>query len=200
MPWLEKATDRRASCRGCKKRFEPGDYRIKVTRSGYMRSVYHRYHITCYSKESSVRPPQCLRGLIGFDTFKELDLEIQQQLMSMYPGIVPHKDRACLSLPKSIDQMTVKQLKTELIKRDLPRKGKKQDLAGTLMEYEDNSTLRTVRSKHLAIGYCRKMEDKKHKMNIPIYLKQIVVDYFGVGIEPKYCKEDQPWWKHSSWP
>lgn len=197
MPSLEAITDQRASralCLECRKRFERSDeFWINHRQPLYFSP--HRYHIECYAK-SKVKC-QCLRQLISPLDFEKLSFDTKQRILAIFPEFVPWQQRPFLNLATPIDQMTMKELGLELRKRDQPRNGKKDNLAITLMQYEDDDFVRKSRSVYVVIGYCRRMEGQKHKMNIPIYLKQIVVDYFGMrkrqyeeeirAFEDKWC-------------
>ena len=102
----------------------------------------------------------------------------KQDVLNIYPLVVfPRERRAVLRLPKRIEKLTVKELKLELMKRDVERPSKKKDLVEKLSQFMKSWHVKEIRSEYLAMGYCRRMEGPKYKMNIPEYLKQIVVNY-----------------------
>ena len=186
MPSVWKVKDSNQRCCGCHNRIEHGSYRIEVTRSAYMRSVYHNYHIECYGVSDNTLPPHQLCHLISVPRFNELDQKSRTEMLRfVYPKVVAPEQRPNLPLSKPISEMKMKELKAELQKRDLRRIGKKQELADRLRHYMNTEaeSARKMQSENLAVGYCRRMEGTKHKMNIPIYLKMIVVDYFGLGFK-----------------
>lgn len=217
MVFLERAKlDGRVKCRGCKKKFKFNQYLINNTHLRRAQGSPY-WHIKCYGKFT--QRVQCLRNVTfpdfcypprntnrnrnnintpddhrdDPDISKLDDPRTIRDIMRLFPDVVPWKERPFLILPKDIDAMTVKELKLELAKRDCARGGrgrrKKEDLSDALKRHLDQVDLRQRRSNIVAIGYCRRMEGKEHKLNIPIYLKQIVVDYFGVGLWAQYEAE-----------
>lgn len=174
------------TCHYCYKSFCKGAYQISVSRSDlWHRGVYHMYHIKCYAEAEDVRRPQRLCQLISDKRLDELDDVTRQDVLNIYPNVVwPWERRAVLKLSKPIEKLTVKELKLELMKRDLARpsrRNKKKDLVDILSRFIEQCSVKEIRSRYSVLGYCRRMEGRKYKMNVPEYLKQIVVTYYAFG-------------------
>ena len=173
-------------CYECWRKCKQGGYCIEVTSSELMiKPVRHHYHIKCYGESHSTQPPHRLCQLLGEYGFNRIDPKCRTEIIRhVYPGVMLPEHRMYLSLSKPINKMTVKELKSELQKRDLCRFGNKETMTNTLQEYMDDLSVRKIKSKIVSMGYCRKMEGLKHKMSIPLSLKKIIVDYFGIAVCP----------------
>lgn len=100
----------------------------------------------------------------------------------IFPDVVPREKRPFLSFPldiRDILKMDRKQLKWELKIRNLNQSGNLKGMGRRLQLFQDSKEVRSVLSKALVMGYSRRMEEGDAKMNIPVYLKQIVDNYFG---------------------
>ena len=168
-------------CAWCQKSFELDRYQIQVTR------WCRNYHISCYGESDSIRAPHRLSELIDDYSLSNLDEQTRAEIIHhVFPGVIFPEQRPYLSVSKPLSKMKKKELETELLKRDLLRIGKKQEMIDRLEHYLDTQSARKMKSELLVVGHCRRMEGKRYKMNIPIYLKQIVVDFFGVGLYRVY--------------
>ena len=188
-------------CDECGCDFQNARYYIPHSGSRFSNQSEKWYHIICYCQSRKVkRRPQCTYQLkyakrgstnshgysfVRTDDFPSLDEQTKSVLYQyLFPFVVlPPGRRPLLTLPKDIDEMTEGELRVELKKRDLYRREKKWELVAMLKEYFCDRAVRSIRSKHVAMGYCRRMEGLRYKMNIPIYLKQIVIDYLGADID-----------------
>lgn len=197
MPSVERAG--RGQCDFCHKLFRNEGYQISLSRTGSWNRVFHyKYHIKCYGKQTLFRRPQCLHWVISNSELAEVDSVTRQDMLNMYPLVVwPLERRAVLKLPKPMEKLTVKELKLELMKRDVDRpsnKRKKQDLVDLLNEYFGFCSVKEIRSRYVALGYCRRMEGQKYKMNIPEYLKQIVFNYYVIRRDSTACDCEECFW------
>ena len=197
--WWQRDT---TYCFICKKLIDGSiddGYYIKINRKKIiyldgMEKEYYEYHIECYAKCAKVRKPVITDGLIGYRLIR-FDSEIKSKINAcLFPNLVDDEDLPYLKLSKNINDMKVKELKLELKKRDFDFTGNKADYIRALRrimncdeEYVENyrypwakmKAVRKIESEKLSIGYCRESE-KKYKLNIPIYLKQIVDKYYGL--------------------
>lgn len=198
---LETACDHQ-KCKHCDQTFESTPYRIKVNFRTKKKCIHpDLYHIQCFSPSKARYPPQqtcdltlsrgqgSSKGIdhkVCIDGCKFVDEETTRQIYRhVFPHIVPKKERQFLSLPKDIDEMTRDELKSELLKRNISTKdfrGKRQLNEKELrVELQEWLNRKPIRNKMAAMGYCRTMETK-NKLIVPVYIKQIVVDYFRKGI------------------
>lgn len=169
-------------CDYCHQSFPKRAYQIYVKRKGsWNRVFHHHYHIKCYGESAQRSRYQCLHDLISDDRLAKVDDVTRRDILSVYPMVLwPLERRAVVKLPKAIEKLTVKELKLELVKRDVARpsnKRKKQDLVDLLNEFFGLGYVKEFRTRYTAMGYCRRMEGQQYRMNIPEYLKQIVVNY-----------------------
>ena len=198
---LEKASSYN-KCHFCGGTFVSSSFHIRVTRRrGYNAKYVHSdyFHIECFSN-AKVRPPKrcCLRSphsKLNFDECSLIDDDTRSLIYQhVFPGVIPKTQRPFLPYPENMEKMSIRDLKLELKKRDVNRDGKKAHLVRRLSEYLNSEEVRDALAKPLVLGYCRRMERGGYKMNIPVYIKHLVVEYFGFGIPSLY--EDGATQKH----
>ena len=190
-----KTCNSKCSAWPCREAYEMGDYQIVVdshieSKSDEIRRCdrhipealtkslnhhyYPSYHVRCFP---GGQRPQCLRYFVSQQMYNEFPTEIKTQFLDnvMFPGIIPWRFRPFLKIDEwsPIDRMTKKELCDELIKRDLPRRGLKSNNKLSLLTYIED----LAKQKYLVVGFCRSSESR-YKLIMPLYLKQIVVDYF----------------------
>ena len=87
-----------------------------------------------------------------------------------------------MKLPKKIENMTVKELESELKKRRIRFKSsaRKQYKRERLQEYLDRSDVKEFKKTEYEIichGFVRRIEKKHKHINIPVYLTNIAIKY-----------------------
>ena len=144
------------------------------------------YHPKCYLKSkywNTYHLPLTSASLSGlYDLPKQDQTNIMKLL---WPNQLPITIRAKAKLPKFMDEMSIKELRLEVEKRDINqhrmnRKWNdeqiKQELRARLEQYLNNGECKKVNRK-MVFGYCKEIQ-RQNDLNIPIYLQQIVLKYF----------------------
>ena len=179
-------------CLHCGQTLESTPYCIKVTIRTIRRfSDPDLYHIKCLSETKLPRPQYCAELLLPQEwprhydrDFGIIDDDTRSQIYKyLFPHIVPWKKRQFLSLPKDIDEMTVTELKTELLKRDLTNRGWKRHILAGRLQWFLNGQL--ANNQKLCHGFCREFERSEDGLIIPRGIKMMVADHFGIGIPKK---------------
>lgn len=144
------------------------------------------YHLQCYMGGAVARRVSTTSEVAGWNRCSKPD----EVCKILFPHLVKDELRAKLKLTKDIDKMNGRELRLELLKRDLESCGSKAKLTRRLREYlncaPSTCTMRQSRfearqqlSEMMAIGFCRRAE-KRYGINMPLYLKQIVNKYCGM--------------------
>ena len=206
-------------CPHCSQNFANARYCIRVNCLNRFGEGWYRYHIKCYGRSKYGMRLRYTRDLIPCTTkgnshsdwnidsfrlrsfgrtndFPSVDEETKQELYRyLFPWVALPEQRPLLTLHKPIDEMTIHELRQESKKRDLSRHGEKSELVQQLREYLGRREVRTARAKYMVRGYCRSIPGAKNKVNIPVYLRQIVVDYLcgaGTGTKAKAMRPKMP--------
>jgi len=135
MPFVQVSSEDQ-NCDQCSKSITKNEIMIGVARSGWGDTwgQWENYkawsHLKCYAASKSVKKPMTTDGLYGYYWSSKKDkLKVMNEL---WPNQVSDSEKPKLILPKNINDMTCKELKLELQKRDLRYSGKKQDQRDTL--------------------------------------------------------------------
>eukprot|EP01083_Nonionella_stella_P173807 600618_1 len=90
------------------------------------------------------------------------------------------KKHGRLNLPEPINELSYAMLQTELKKRHLTMNGKKSALQDRLRAFYETKHAKKYSTKHndlLVTGHIKRMENK-HDLNVPTYLKKIILKYY----------------------
>lgn len=174
MPEIQISCNNRAKCRKCYQKILKGTSRVG-TGTGYRLHQFSKwYHIECYPKAVGIKFPALSLAFRGYNLLPKKEKRAFRK--AVWPNQVSDKRKPQIKLLKEFNEMTVKDLKFELERRDLSRSGNKPKLKDRLEEYLNQEQCRKV-NKLLVVGYC-KQNEKKYCLNMPVYLKQIVNAYF----------------------
>ena len=189
---IQKSGDTFA-CDHCWKLKRAYDYSIICTHDA-MR-IQPRYHLDCYAKCSNwidFHIPCSPEELEGFDALKKRkgkNDKLNKFCKLLWPNQVEPEMRPKLNLSQPIDEMTKQELRIELERRAIKQHVEDKswdherdeslimdEVQGRLKEYLCNDECQNMNNL-LVIGYCTKTE-KENTMNIPQYLKKMVLKYY----------------------
>eukprot|EP01084_Bolivina_argentea_P230030 388076_1 len=178
MPYVELSPNNVANCQFCHQKILKATLRIGIVVWGDYDKYTDWYHSNCYPKRPRVQIPPCRALLCGYIELPEPERRILRK--TIWPNQVSDEDKPRIKLLKEFNKMTIKDLKLELERRELYTKGLKQELKDRLEEYLNNAKCNKA-NELLVFGYCKNQE-KKHDFIIPLYLKQIMHQYFPLCV------------------
>ena len=136
-------------------------------------------HLHCYMKVPTSAQHKSIMTTSELQYYNLLNPQQKQKVIEvLFPNHVPEEERVKLLLScQEIEDMTCKELKVELQKRDLITSGNKSELKHRLKEYIQSDKVWEYQSDMVTMGFCREYE-KDENCNIPHVLKELVRQYY----------------------
>lgn len=179
---IDTAKSNTTACDYCGQAIRKGS--IKIGGQRYLSRVWWN-HIHCFSKydqgKKYIGAGNTVTNLHGYGALSKKE---QKRIRNSFDEYWRKHANLKLNL-EDLDKLKCKQLKKELEKRGLNISGSKITLQQRLRDWINNVSyikFAQEKNKPLIVGYCKEIENA-NDLNIPMYLQQIVLNYYPLLLD-----------------